>query len=57
MEHTFRTSCLLPCESTHLDVQGNPRATENASKFRGMEVGGGGNLVLIVMDGAYMVIH
>lgn len=44
------------CESTHLDVQGNPRATENASKFREMEVGEG-NLVLIVMDGTYMVIN
>lgn len=42
MEHTFRTSCLLPCESTYLDVQENPRATENASKFGGWRWGGGG---------------
>lgn len=42
MEHTrFVHLAFCLCESTHLDVQGNPRATENASKFRGMEVGGG----------------
>lgn len=36
------------CESTHLDVQGNPRATENASKFR---VDGGGGATCSYRDG------
>lgn len=34
MEHTrFVHLAFCLCESTHLDVQGNPRATENASNL------------------------
>lgn len=40
------------CESTHLDVQGNPRATENASKFR--VDGGGGGQPCSYRDGRYV---
>lgn len=56
--HTFRTSCLLPCESTHLDVQGNPRATEKMPQNLGDGGGGGGGgQPRSYRDGRYMVIN